>query len=104
MESMILCQAFVILVISFSQQPITINYRIWRLVILKHKTPVIMPVYNSEKHLVQSIDSILKQTYKDFEFIIIDDGSTDNSLSIINSYRLLKDTNINLSSTQSISV
>ena len=71
---------------------------------MKHKIPVIMPVYNSEKHLVQSIDSILKQTYKDFEFIIIDDGSTDNSLSIINSYRLSKDTNINLSSTQSIFV
>ena len=54
---------------------------------MKYKISVIMPVYNSEKYLVQSIDSILKQTYKDFEFIIIDDGSTDNSLSIINSYK-----------------
>ena len=66
---------------------ITIYYRIWRWVVLKHKISVIMPVYNSEKYLVQSIDSILNQTYEDFEFIIIDDGSTDNSLSIINSYK-----------------
>ena len=54
---------------------------------LKHKISVIMPVYNSEKYLVQSINSILKQTYHNFEFIIIYDGSTDNSLSIINSYK-----------------
>lgn len=50
------------------------------------KVSVIMPVYNSEKYLFQSIDSILAQTLSDFEFIIIDDGSTDNSLNIINSY------------------
>lgn len=47
---------------------------------------VLMPVHNGEKHLKESIESILKQTYKDFEFLIINDGSTDSSLEIINSY------------------
>jgi len=47
---------------------------------------VVMPVYNAEKYLAESIESILNQTFKDFEFIIIDDGSTDSSLSIIKKY------------------
>ncbi|APQ75723.1 glycosyl transferase family 2 [Clostridium botulinum] len=47
---------------------------------------VIMPVYNAEKYLRESIESILNQTYKNFEFIIINDGSTDYSLKIINEY------------------
>ncbi len=45
-----------------------------------------MPVYNAEKYLRESIESILNQTYKNFEFIIINDGSTDYSLKIINEY------------------
>ncbi|EKQ51106.1 MULTISPECIES: glycosyltransferase [unclassified Clostridium] len=53
---------------------------------LNPKISVIMPVYNGEKFLKQSIESILKQSYKDFEFIVIDDGSTDESLSIIQYY------------------
>ena len=47
---------------------------------------VVMPVYNGEKFLREAIDSILSQTFSDFEFIIVDDGSTDNSLNIIRSY------------------
>jgi glycosyltransferase involved in cell wall biosynthesis len=47
---------------------------------------VIMPVYNTEKYLNEAIDSILNQTFVNFEFIIIDDASTDNSLEIIKSY------------------
>ncbi len=47
---------------------------------------IVMPVFNGEKYLKESISSILNQTYKDFEFIIIDDGSQDDSLSIINSF------------------
>lgn len=47
---------------------------------------VFMPVYNTEKYLKESIDSILNQTYKNFELLIIDDGSTDSSIDIINSY------------------
>ena len=47
---------------------------------------VVMPVFNGERFLREAIDSILTQTYMDFEFIIIDDGSTDCSPSIIASY------------------
>lgn len=52
-----------------------------------------MPVYNAEKYIAEAIESILNQTYTDFEFLIINDGSTDNSLKIIESY---KDTRIRL--------
>lgn len=45
-----------------------------------------MSVYNGEKYLKESIDSILNQTFRDFEFIIINDGSTDDSLNIIKKY------------------
>lgn len=47
---------------------------------------VIMPVYNEEKHLREAIDSILNQTFENYEFIIVDDASTDNSVNIIQSY------------------
>lgn len=47
---------------------------------------VLMPVYNSSAFLKETIDSVLNQTYRDFVFLIIDDGSTDDSLKIINSY------------------
>lgn len=53
------------------------------------KTPkisVLMPVYNSEKYLELAILSILNQTFKNFEFIIVDDCSTDNSWEIISRY------------------
>ena len=45
-----------------------------------------MPVFNAEKYIKYSIESILNQTFKDFEFIIINDGSRDNSSNIIESY------------------
>ncbi|NLP45229.1 MAG: glycosyltransferase [Peptococcaceae bacterium] len=47
---------------------------------------VIIPVYNVEKYLPQCLDSLLNQTLKDIEIICIDDGSTDNSLSILRRY------------------
>ena len=47
---------------------------------------VILPVYNSEKYVSDSIQSILNQTFTDFEFIIIDDCSTDNTWEIIQSF------------------
>ncbi len=44
---------------------------------------VIMPVYNTEEYLEESINCILNQTFKDIELICVDDGSTDNSLNIL---------------------
>jgi glycosyltransferase involved in cell wall biosynthesis len=52
----------------------------------KSLVTVLMPVYNAEKYLKESIDSILNQTFKDFEFLIIDDGSEDKSVEIIKPY------------------
>ncbi len=48
---------------------------------------VVMPVYNGENYLNEAIDSILNQTYSDFEFIILNDGSTDRTEEIILSYK-----------------
>lgn len=50
------------------------------------KISVIMSVYNGERYLGEAIDSILNQTFTDFEFIIVNDGSTDSSLKIIQGY------------------
>jgi glycosyltransferase involved in cell wall biosynthesis len=47
---------------------------------------VLMPVYNTERYVAQAVESILSQTWKDFEFIILDDGSTDASLKILKKY------------------
>ena len=44
------------------------------------KISIVRSVYNAEKYLKDSIDSILKQTFTNFEFIIVNDGSTDDSL------------------------
>lgn len=46
-----------------------------------------MPTYNAASYLAESIESVLYQSFSDFEFLIMDDGSTDNSLSIINNYK-----------------
>ena len=43
---------------------------------------IIVPVYNNEKYLKQCLDSIINQTFKDIEIILVDDGSTDKSASI----------------------
>lgn len=48
------------------------------------KVSVIVPVYNLSKYIGNTLDSILNQDFKDYEIIVIDDGSTDNSLEIIN--------------------
>ena len=48
---------------------------------------VVMPVYNGEKYLKEAIESILNQTYKDFEFLIVYDESTDGTLSIIQEFQ-----------------
>jgi glycosyltransferase involved in cell wall biosynthesis len=48
---------------------------------------ILMPVFNQDKHVREAIDSVLQQTFTDFELIVIDDGSTDNSLELIRSYQ-----------------
>ncbi len=48
---------------------------------------IIVPCYNAQKYLNECIDSILKQTFRDFELIFINDGSCDNTLDILNEYK-----------------
>ncbi len=63
--------------------------RNWKNRTMKSKKPLVtiyMPVFNATQYLNQAIDSILNQSYSNFEFIIIDDASTDNSWKIIKSY------------------
>jgi glycosyltransferase involved in cell wall biosynthesis len=50
------------------------------------KVSVAMPVYNCERYVAQAVESILAQTFTDFEFLIVDDGSTDASRAILESY------------------
>lgn len=48
---------------------------------------VIINVYNGEKFIVKCLDSVVNQTYKNLEILIINDGSTDNTVSICESYK-----------------
>lgn len=50
------------------------------------KVSIIVPVYNSEKYLKKCLNSLINQTFKDIEIVLVNDGSTDNSLNIINDY------------------
>lgn len=50
---------------------------------------VILPVYNQEKYVAETIESILAQAFVDFELLILDDGSTDNSAEIIRKYSVI---------------
>ena len=50
------------------------------------KVSVVMPAYNAEKYISEAINSILNQTYTNFEFIIINDGSTDRTADIVESF------------------
>lgn len=53
---------------------------------MKVDLTVLMPVYNAGKYLSEAIESVLNQTFTEFEFLLINDGSTDNSLEIIKGY------------------
>jgi glycosyltransferase involved in cell wall biosynthesis len=68
------------------------------------RVTVLVPVYNGASHLGATLTSLLAQTYKDFELLVIDDGSTDNSVEIIKSFsdpriRMMQQENVGLCST-----
>ena len=52
----------------------------------KELVSIIVPIYNMEKYIGRTIDSLLKQTYKNIQIICVDDGSTDNSMKILSEY------------------
>ena len=54
---------------------------------MKELISIIVPVHNSSKYLSNCIESIINQTYKNIEIITIENGSTDNSLEILNKYK-----------------
>lgn len=56
-------------------------------IMLKQLISVIIPVYNVEAYLVECLDSVINQTYKELEIILVNDGSTDRSLDILEKYK-----------------
>lgn len=54
---------------------------------MKPTVSIITPVYNGEKNIAHTIESVLNQTFKDFEMLIVDDISTDNTAKIVENYR-----------------
>ena len=60
---------------------------LWHMIQQNKKISVIVPVYNAEKYLKECLDSLINQTLKEIEIICVNDGSTDNSLTILNEYR-----------------
>ena len=52
------------------------------------KLIVFIPCYNADKYISETIDSLIKQTFKDFKILVIDDGSTDRSRDIVKQYAM----------------
>ena len=50
------------------------------------KVSVIMPVYNGSRYITSSVKSVLGQTFDDFELVVINDGSTDNSMALVQEF------------------
>lgn len=69
----------------------------------KKKLSIIVPVYNVEKYIVKCISSLLEQNYDDYEIIIVNDGTKDNSINLIQQHfndsklRIINQTNQGLS-------
>ncbi len=61
---------------------------------MKKKVSIIIPVYNAEKYIFETIRSVCQQTYENIEIIIVNDGSTDNSLNIVKSFEFNRDNKI----------
>ena len=59
---------------------------------MNQKISVIIPVYNTEKYIENCLMSIVEQTYSNYEIILVNDGSLDNSITIVK--KILKDSNI----------
>ena len=53
---------------------------------MNKKISVIIPIYNSSKTLKRTLDSVINQSYRNLEIVLVNDGSTDNSLSICEQY------------------
>lgn len=56
-----------------------------------YKVSVLIPCYNTEEYLSRCLDSVISQTYKNLEIVLLDDGSTDNSLNIMKEYQAKDD-------------
>ena len=52
----------------------------------KEKVSIIVPMYNAEKFIGKTIESVLSQTYENWEMLIMNDVSTDNSLAVVNEF------------------
>jgi glycosyltransferase involved in cell wall biosynthesis len=72
------------------------------------KVSVVMPVYNGERFLRESLDSVFAQTFQDFEMLCVDDGSTDNSAAVLEQYgariRVLRQKNAGQSAARNVGV
>lgn len=55
---------------------------------MKQRFSVIMPLYNKERYVRKAIESVIAQTFRDFELIIVDDGSTDNSMEVVRGLKI----------------
>lgn len=70
---------------------------------------IIVPLYNKEKFIKKTLDSVLNQSFKDFEVLVVDDGSTDSSITVVQSYQdkrinLIKKENGGVSSARNLGI
>ena len=68
------------------------------------KVSIVIPVYNASEYLKECIDSVINQTYKNLEIILVNDNSTDNSINIINSFRDKRIKVINFNENKGVSI